>query len=153
VSFTIDVQYIYRDKSMPAQKKIREWAGTALSKYRDHAEVTIRIVDEPESKQLNEKWRKAQGATNVLSFPAGGMGAAAPDLLGDIVICAPVVQREAHEQNKTFHAHLAHMVIHGVLHLLGFDHVNKRDATLMESIETSLLESLGYTNPYQSVNP
>ena len=135
---------------MPAQKKIREWAGAVLSKYGNQAEVTIRIVDEIESKQLNEKWRKAQGATNVLSFPAGGTTATVvPGLLGDVVICAPVVQREAHEQNKTFHAHLAHMVIHGVLHLLGFDHVKKQDATLMESIETSLLESLGYANPYQ----
>ena len=135
---------------MPAQKKIREWAGAVLSKYGNQAEVTIRIVDEIESKQLNEKWRKAQGATNVLSFPAGDTtGTVVPVLLGDVVICAPVVQREAHEQNKTFHAHLAHMVIHGVLHLLGFDHVKKQDATLMESIETSLLESLGYANPYQ----
>ena len=135
---------------MPTQKKIREWAGAVLSKYGNQAEVTIRIVDEIESKQLNEKWRKAQGATNVLSFPAGDTtGTVVPVLLGDVVICAPVVQREAHEQNKTFHAHLAHMVIHGVLHLLGFDHVKKQDATLMESIETSLLESLGYANPYQ----
>lgn len=148
MSFTIDVQYIYRDKHMPAKKKIREWAAAALGKYRDRGALTIRIVDETESGQLNEKWRKMAGATNVLSFPAGGAGVIAPDLLGDVVICAPVVRREALEQDKSFHAHLAHMVVHGVLHLLGFDHVKKREAAIMESIEIELLASLGYPNPY-----
>lgn len=134
---------------MPTKKKIREWAGAVLGKYRKRAELTIRFVDETESGQLNEKWRKIPGATNVLSFPAGVDGMVAPALLGDIVICAPVVEREALEQNKSFHEHLAHMVVHGVLHLLGFDHVKKHEASLMESIEISLLESLGYPNPYR----
>lgn len=133
---------------MPPKQKIREWAVAVLNEYRNQAEITIRIVDETESRQLNEKWRKVQGATNVLSFPTGGNFPGNPDLLGDIVICSPVVQREAHEHNKTFNAHLAHMVVHGVLHLLGFDHVKKYDAVLMEAAETSLLETLGYTNPY-----
>jgi len=148
VSFTINVQYIYRDIRIPPKKKIREWVVVVLNRYRDRAKITIRIVDEVESKQLNEKWRKVKSATNVLSFPSGGNFPANPDLMGDIVICSPVVEREAHEQNKPFDAHLAHMVVHGVLHLLGFDHVKKRDALLMESIETDLLETLGYTNPY-----
>jgi len=133
---------------MPGKKKIREWTAVALNRFRNHGGVTIRIVDETESRQLNEKWRKAKGATNVLSFPAGGAVPGDPDLLGDIVICAPVVKREADEQHKTFDAHLAHMIVHGLLHLLGYDHVTEQDATLMESIETSLLETLGYTNPY-----
>lgn len=133
---------------MPGKKKIRAWAGVALSRFRNQAEVTIRIVDEAESRQLNEQWRKEKGATNVLSFPAGEPGLVDPDLLGDIVICAPVVRREADEQQKSFDAHLAHMVIHGILHLLGYDHLTEQDAALMESIETNLLETLGYTNPY-----
>ena len=133
---------------MPSKKKIREWVVTALKGYRNEAEVTIRIVNEVESKQLNEKWRKAQGATNVLSFPAGGIFPVNSNLLGDVIICSPIIEREAHEQNKPFDAHLAHMVVHGVLHLLGFDHIKKRDAIMMESIETTLLESLGYSNPY-----
>ena len=139
---------MYKDRHMPGKKKIREWAVAALSKFRDTAEVTIRIVDEAESKQLNEKWRRAKGATNVLSFPAGGIEAMEPDLLGDIVICAPVVEREAKQQKKSYDAHLAHMVVHGMLHLMGYDHTTDQDAASMESIETNILKNLGYGNPY-----
>lgn len=139
---------MYKNKHVPGKKKIREWAGAALSKFRDTAEVTIRMVDEAESKQLNEKWRKAEGATNVLSFPAGGVVSLEPNLLGDIVICVPVVEREAIQQQKSFDAHFAHMVIHGTLHLLGYDHTTDQDAASMESIESHILESLGYSNPY-----
>lgn len=148
MSFTIDVQYVYKNSHVPGEKKIREWAGAALSKYRDAAEVTIRIVDEAESKQLNEKWRKAKGATNVLSFPSAGTAPLELDLLGDVVICVPVVEREAKQQHKSFDAHFAHMVVHGILHLLDYDHTTDGEAVFMESIETSILENLGYSNPY-----
>ena len=133
---------------MPTKKKIREWAAAVLEQYRERATLTIRIVDEAESGQLNERWRKVPGATNVLSFPAAATVTAMPELLGDIVICAPLVRRQALDQHKTFDAHLAHMVIHGVLHLLGFDHVKKREAAHMEAIETELLDTLGYPDPY-----
>ena len=139
---------MYKNNHIPGKKKIREWAESALSRFRDNAEVTIRIVDEVESKQLNERWRKEKGSTNVLSFPAGGAMSLEPDLLGDVVICAPVVEREAKQQHKTFDAHIAHMVVHGILHLLGYDHVKDGDAATMESIEVSILENLGYGNPY-----
>ena len=101
-----------------------------------------------EGTQLNRRWRKATGPTNVLSFPAEGVEDYAPGLLGDIVICAPVVNNEARQQNKAIDAHWAHMVIHGILHLSGYDHENPEDAEKMESFEITILESLGYKNPY-----
>ena len=120
----------------------------ALNKRGKDTELTIRIVDMDEGTQLNRRWRKASGPTNVLSFPAVGVEEYAPGLLGDIVICAPVVNNEAKIQNKSIDAHWAHMVIHGVLHLSGYDHENSQDAEEMEAVETELLESLGYNNPY-----
>ena len=148
MSFTVDVQYMYKNRRTPGKKQIREWAEAVLGRFRDTAEVTIRIVDEEESRHLNETWRKAKGATNVLSFPAGGAAPPGSDLLGDIVICAPVAKREAKQQHKSFDAHFAHMVVHGMLHLLGYDHTTDQDTALMESIETDILENLGYGNPY-----
>jgi probable rRNA maturation factor len=103
---------------------------------------------EDEGTQLNEQWRKSQGPTNVLSFSHEGEAEIAPDLLGDIVICAPVVAKEAKEQNKDIDAHWAHMVIHGVLHLNGFDHIKPEDADTMENLEIKILEELNYNNPY-----
>ncbi len=111
--------------------------------------MTIRIVDEEEGKDLNETWCKSKGATNVLSFPAGETSEFNPDFLGDIVICAPVLEKEATEQGKSIEAHWAHMVIHGTLHLLGYDHTEEEEAELMENIEIKLLCSLGYANPYE----
>jgi probable rRNA maturation factor len=148
VSFTVDVQYIYRDMHTPDRNTIHEWVKTALCEFRDAAEVTIRIVDEKESNTLNAMWRNINSATNVLSFPAGRIDPVETDLLGDIVICAPVVEREAGEQGKTTDAHWAHMVVHGLLHLLEYNHIEERDAAEMESIEIKILETLGYDNPY-----
>ncbi|MCH9049289.1 MAG: rRNA maturation RNase YbeY, partial [Proteobacteria bacterium] len=103
--------------------------------------------------ELNEQWRKSKGPTNVLSFSNEGVSEIAPDLLGDIVICAPVVAREAKEQNKNSQSHWAHMVIHGVLHLTGFDHIDPEDADRMESLEINILKKLNYKNPYLSTQP
>ena len=144
----VNVQYATDWPDLPSQSQLQFWVETALKDLKENAELTIRIVDEDEGTQLNEQWRKSQGPTNVLSFSHEGKLEIAPDLLGDIVVCAPVVTREAKEQNKNIDAHWAHMVIHGVLHLNGFDHTNPEDAERMESLEIKILDELNYNNPY-----
>jgi len=148
MSIDINVQYATVWPDLPDEKKIRTWVETALKDLKENAELTIRIVDEEEGTQLNEKWRKSKGPTNVLSFTHDGAKEIAPDFLGDIVICAPVVDREAIEQNKNNHAHWAHMVVHGVLHLLGYDHETNDEARRMERLETGILADLGVADPY-----
>ena len=110
-------------------------------------EQTIRIVDEAESRKLNHEYRSKDSATNVLAFP-GEMDLLDYDCLGDLVICAPVVMSEASEQDKTPEAHWAHMVVHGMLHLQGFDHQRDEDCAQMEAEEAKILDTLGYSNPY-----
>jgi probable rRNA maturation factor len=150
MSINIDVQYATDWPDIPGENKFRQWVETALKDLKENAELTIRIVDEEEGSQLNEQWRKSTGPTNVLSFPHEGVKEIAPELLGDIVICAPVVDREAIEQNKDNHEHWAHMVVHGVLHLNGFDHINSEDADRMENLEIRILKELNIKNPYLS---
>ena len=144
----INIQRATAIPEIPTDRKIRNWARAALEKRGQDSELTIRIVDMDEGAQLNRQWRKATGPTNVLSFPAEGVEEYAPGLLGDIVICAPVVNNEARIQNKTIDAHWAHMVVHGILHLSGYDHENSKDAEKMEALEIIILDSLGYKNPY-----
>lgn len=133
----------------PAEADFRRWCELALRQRSDDSELTIRLVDEDEGRELNRTWRHKDYATNVLSFPAD-----VPDefldipLLGDLVICVPVVEREAAEQGKTPEAHWAHLVIHGCLHLLGYDHIEDAEAEEMESLERDLLAELGYPDPY-----
>jgi probable rRNA maturation factor len=150
MSIDIDVQYATDWPDLPDKILIRKWVKTALKDLKENAELTIRIVDEEEGSQLNEQWRKSTGPTNVLSFPHEGVKEIASELLGDIVICAPVVDREVIEQNKDYHAHWAHMVVHGVLHLNGFDHINSEDADRMENLEIRILNELNIKNPYLS---
>ena len=121
-------------------------ASASPSRYRGRPEgaLTIRVVGTAESRQLNRTWRGKDKPTNVLSFPAGDVA----DELGDLAICAPVVAREAREQGKALQAHWAHMVVHGVLHLLGYDHENDRDAGRMETKEAGILKQFGYPDPY-----
>ncbi len=126
---------------IPAKNLFKKWAKAAL---RVDAEVTIRIVDEDEGRALNLAYRNKDYATNVLTFAI----TETPHLMGDIVICAPVVSKEAAEQGKTIEAHFAHLTIHGVLHLHGYDHEIEAQAELMESIEIQTLAKLGYANPY-----
>jgi probable rRNA maturation factor len=135
--------------AVPTEVSFRRWAEAALQGRREEAELTIRVVDEVESAELNSGFRKKQGPTNVLSFNFEPPPGIALCFLGDIVICAPVVAREAREQDKTPEAHWAHMVIHGSLHLLGYDHIDPTEAEAMESLETEILASLGYPNPYE----
>lgn len=117
----------------------------------DDVELTIRIVDVNESAELNEQYRHKNGATNVLSFPFEAPAEVNLNLLGDLVICANVVQQQADEQQKDELAHWAHMVVHGTLHLLGYDHMNEAEAKDMETKENIILSQLGYPDPYQEI--
>ncbi|WP_434456934.1 rRNA maturation RNase YbeY [Stutzerimonas urumqiensis] len=137
------------DAAAPDDLAFRRWCELALRQRSADSELTIRLVDEPEGRELNRTWRGKDYATNVLSFPAE-----VPDgildipLLGDLVICVPVVQREAAEQGKSIEAHWAHLVIHGCLHLLGYDHLEDAEAEEMETLERHLLAELGHPDPY-----
>lgn len=145
----ISTQKADRNAKTPTLKQLREWSEFALKQQKiRNAELCIRIVNEKESAQLNQHYRHKSGSTNVLSFPADVPAGLAIPLLGDIVICAAVVNREARAQGKTRSAHWAHMVVHGSLHLLGFDHIRNRDATKMEEQEVKILHKLGFSNPY-----
>ncbi|MGK2924545.1 MAG: rRNA maturation RNase YbeY [Lysobacterales bacterium] len=132
---------------LPSDAQFKLWVRTAL-RGRAAAELTIRIVDREESRELNRQYRGKDAPTNVLSFPADLPKEVEVDLLGDILMCAPLVAEEALEQGKAEQAHWAHLTIHGVLHLLGHDHQETADAEVMEGIEIALLESLGIANPY-----
>ena len=132
----------------PDPQSIERWIGAAIGNQRESTELSVRIVDAEEGQALNEQFRGSTGATNVLSFPFENESPEPLPLIGDIVICAPVVAKEAREQNKALNAHWAHMMIHGVLHLLGYDHQNENDANLMESLETEIMQGLGFPPPY-----
>jgi probable rRNA maturation factor len=148
----VAVQNESRAAGVPSRAALARWARIALAAS-VRGEVTVRIVGERESAELNSRYRGKKGATNVLSFPAGEVeapAAASAELLpvGDLVICAEVVAREAREQGKPLAAHWAHMVVHGALHLQGYDHENARDAGAMEARERALLAELGFPDPY-----
>lgn len=131
----------------PRKKRLREWAQAALQQ---DAEITLRLVGEAEGRQLNRDYRGKDVATNVLTFVYDDVPEA-PGLRGDLVICLPVVRREAAAQGKTLAAHMAHLVVHGVLHLQGYDHQNDADAAAMEALEAQILDRLGFANPYTSI--
>jgi len=149
LSLELDLQIAIDLPGLPAESDFRRWAEAALAGagYSKHAELTLRVVNEAESTALNESYRHKQGPTNVLSFPFEAPPEVESALLGDIVICAPVVLREAVVQGKTPEAHWAHLVAHGVLHLLGYDH-DETHAEAMESLEIRILAGLGYPDPY-----
>ncbi|MEW6038963.1 MAG: rRNA maturation RNase YbeY [Pseudomonadota bacterium] len=132
--------------AVPEESALRVWAEAALEEQ--HAEVVIRIVDAEESAALNSAYRGKTGPTNVLSFPFVVPAGVPNDLLGDLVICAPMVEREAAEQGKPVRDHWAHMVVHGMLHLQGYDHIEDAEAVVMENREIEILRSLGIENPY-----
>jgi probable rRNA maturation factor len=152
MSLEIEVQYAVRDESTPPESAFRHWASAALSDREGPAAVTIRVVDEAESQALNRDYRGRDRPTNVLSFPfeppPGVPVEETGHLLGDLVICAAVVEREATEQGKSPAAHWAHMVVHGVLHLCGHDHQTETEAEVMEAHERTILERLGFGDPY-----
>lgn len=146
----IDVQYATDDPNMPTPDRLRGWATLVLEDLNQDVQLTIRVVSEPEGRQLNSHWRKSTVATNVLSFAYHDETGVAENVLGDIVICAAVVIREAMLQGKDVFAHWAHMVIHGVLHLNKFDHEYSADAAQMEDLEIKYLKAFNYPNPYLS---
>ena len=139
----VTVQFNTEEPGIPAEDDILSWAGSMLDGQQ--GEVTIRITGEDEMRSLNSRWRNIDSPTNVLSFPLHDTGS---PLLGDIVICAPVLRREVVQQGKSVKAHWAHIIIHGILHLMGYDHSNDKDAEYMEAKETALLQDLGFPDPY-----
>ena len=160
----LDLQVVSEASDLPARDDLERWvrASVAAGDPGRHGptELTIRIVGETEGAELNRRFRGREGPTNVLSFPfeapAAIAGLDGPDgepfgaLIGDLVVCAPVVAREASEQGKPPAAHWAHMVVHGVLHLLGYDHIDPHEAARMEALETFILGGLGFPPPYEA---
>ena len=147
----IDLQIACEQESgLPTAQQIEQWATAAVQPQSDEVEMTVRIVDEAESHELNLNYRGKDRPTNVLSFPFECPDEVELPLLGDLVICRQVVEREAQEQDKPVMAHWAHMVVHGSLHLLGYDHIEDDEAEEMESLETQIMIGLGFVDPYLS---
>ena len=147
----IDLQIACEQASgLPTAEQIEQWATAAVQPQTDEVEMTVRIVDEAESHALNLNYRGKDRPTNVLSFPFECPDEVELPLLGDLVICRQVVEREAQEQGKPLMAHWAHMVVHGSLHLLGYDHIEDDEAEEMESLETQIMIGLGFVDPYLS---
>ncbi|HGG6603103.1 TPA: rRNA maturation RNase YbeY [Salmonella enterica subsp. enterica serovar Warragul] len=133
---------------LPDEAQFQRWLDGVIPQFQEEAEVTIRLVDEAESHDLNLTYRGKDKPTNVLSFPFEAPPGIEMPLLGDLIICRQVVQQEAQEQSKPLEAHWAHMVVHGSLHLLGYDHIDDDEAEEMESLETEIMLTMGYEDPY-----
>jgi probable rRNA maturation factor len=151
VNLIVDIQTA-SSEPVPSEGDIRHWILAALNgrSTQSDVEISVRLVDVDEMSQLNETYRGKKGPTNVLSFPADLPPELELPLLGDIVICAPVVAAEAVEQGKSANAHWAHMTVHGTLHLLGYDHVQEEDAVSMEALESIILSQMDYDCPYEA---
>lgn len=147
----IDIQRVFESEGQPDEVQIQAWVDAALEDVEQDTEIVIRIVDEAESAQLNGQYRHKKGPTNILSFPFEAPVGIELNLLGDLVICAPVVAREAIEQHKPLAHHWAHIIVHGVLHLLGYDHLDDDEAEQMEGKEIEILKKLNINNPYIEV--
>jgi probable rRNA maturation factor len=147
----VELQNASTAADLPTEPQFNSWAQAATQQ--DSAEIVIRIVDEAESAEFNGQYRGKPYPTNVLSFPFEAPPGMESEILGDLLICAPVVEREATEQQKSRLAHWAHMVVHGVLHLQGYDHIEEDEAVIMESEEIAILARLGFPNPYEDITP
>src|SRR5690554_4955200 len=150
MSTNIDIDVACTDEWLPSANELQRWCEAAVragAPDKTQAEISLRITDAAESQSLNARYRQQDKATNVLSFPADLPPELGLPLLGDLVICADVVAREAAEQGKTPSAHWAHMLVHGTLHLLGYDHINDAEAEVMEALETAIVTALGFAPP------
>jgi probable rRNA maturation factor len=145
---SLSVQYASGTQNLPTRTQFRRWAKTALL---HDVRIALRIVDEAEGRELNRSYRGKDYATNVLTFTYDDVSQS-PPLYGDVVICAPVVEREACEQHRDLNAHYAHLVIHAMLHLQGYEHDDEQDAAEMEKLETAFLAKLGYPDPYAVIS-
>ena len=146
----VDIQLADGSTKTPDARHIRGWVAAVFTTLeRSPLSLTVRVVGEEEMAKLNRRYRGRNQSTNVLSFPIEPLPGMRTDLLGDIVVCGPVVDREAATQHKSPMGHWAHMVVHGLLHLFGYDHESDQDAMVMEALEKSMLEGLGYSDPYQ----
>lgn len=149
MSIELDLQLaVETEEGLPSVDDFQQWLDKTVPLFQPQAELTIRIVDIEESQQLNHDYRGKDKPTNVLSFPFEAPPGIELDLLGDLIICRQVVEKEAIEQDKPQQAHWAHMVVHGTLHLLGYDHIDDDEAEEMESLETEILQSMGFEDPY-----
>ncbi|MBT9097334.1 rRNA maturation RNase YbeY [Methylovulum psychrotolerans] len=149
----IDVQRVFASDGQPDDASLQRWVDTALAALNEDTEIVVRIVGIEESAELNSYYRAKQGPTNILSFPfeAPDIDGFESALLGDLVVCAPVLATEAEQQGKPLLDHWAHIIIHGVLHLLGYDHIDEADAEEMENKEIVFLQQLTIRNPYLQV--
>ncbi|MEZ8616456.1 rRNA maturation RNase YbeY [Vibrio splendidus] len=149
MSIELDLQIaVENEQGLPTEQDIQLWLDKTIPQFQENAELTVRIVDTEESHQLNHDYRGKDKPTNVLSFPFEVPPGMELDLLGDLIICRQVVEKEAEEQNKPLLAHWAHMVVHGSLHLLGYDHIENDEAEEMESLETEIMQTMGFEDPY-----
>ena len=149
MSIELDLQIaVENEQGLPTEQDIQLWLDKTIPQFQENAELTFRIVDTEESHQLNHDYRGKDKPTNVLSFPFEVPPGMELDLLGDLIICRQVVEKEAEEQNKPLLAHWAHMVVHGSLHLLGYDHIEDDEAEEMESLETEIMQTMGFEDPY-----
>lgn len=146
---TVDLQNASSSVQVPDAPLFTHWVNAALRNIKPDAELSIRIVDSEESQTFNREYREKDKPTNVLSFPADIPEFVNIPLIGDLIICAPVVEQEAAEQGKPLDAHWAHMVIHGTLHLMGYDHIEDGEAQEMEALEIRILATLHYPSPYE----
>jgi probable rRNA maturation factor len=154
MNLDLDVQVATKSAGLPPKAAIGRWARAALKGLRrKHVALAVRIVDRREGAALNRRYRRKPRATNVLSFPFAPPAGVRSPILGDLVICAPVVRREARARELPEKAHWAHLVVHGILHLRGYDHQNDKDAARMESRESRILKGLGYADPYGQSRP
>ena len=149
MSVTLDLQLACENaEGMPQAADFQRWLDAAILPFQEEAEVTVRLVDEAESQELNHTYRGKDKPTNVLSFPFECPPGIELPLLGDLVICRQVVEHEAQEQGKPLMAHWAHMVVHGSLHLLGYDHIDDEEAEEMEALERDIMQEMGLADPY-----
>ena len=147
----LDLQLATADETgLPTEAEFQQWLNAAVTPFQADAEVTIRLVDKQESHALNLEYRSKDRPTNVLSFPFEAPPEIEMNLLGDLIICRQVVEAEALEQQKPLNAHWAHMVVHGSLHLLGYDHIEDDEAEEMEALETEIMQNMGFIDPYIS---